>query len=185
MSSTKYSPQTKSFIILFTLAVIGSLFSLLVSENLFGPGASGFNVVHLGNNSNSPVANASVRYYPDFKTLDTAGWKTYKDEKYGFSFSYKNGWKVNPGEMKDGFYKVEIDPGSKYYNMTVYVSEKGFYALDGLPASEVTINGLRAYNVSNLLYGIKVGKYFYTFDNGLSSNLINEFNTLVYSTQFR
>ena len=177
--------QTKSFIILFCIALIGTYLMVLLNANP--------TFLRLGLSDNAKyytqptnTASASQRPMPAVKPVDTANWKTYTDKKYPLSFKYSPDWTIAPGKLtSDGYYLLEIDPGINYYNIKIYASKNGYYVLDGLPATHTTINGLQALNVSNLLYGIKAGPNYYTFDNGLSSSLINDFNALVQSVKFQ
>ena len=56
--------------------------------------------------------------------------------------------------------------------------------MGGLPLQSDTIDGQPAVEVSNLLYGVKDGSYYYTFDVGLSTSLKPDFDALVHSVQF-
>lgn len=178
-------PQTKSFIILFCIAIVGTYLIVMLNANptFLRPVSNDYGSKYYGTATNT--AFASERPMPPIKPVDTSGWKTYQNKQYSFNFKYDPSWTIKPGkETSDGFYLVEVDPGAKYYNIKIYVSKEGFYVFDGLPAVITSIDGLQAYDVSNLLYGIKIGPDYYTFDNGLSTSLINDFNALVRSVKF-
>lgn len=182
-----FSPQAKSFMILFAIAVVGTYLTVMVSEHALQLGQNyyggqGFYY----RQSPGSVKSATERYLPDFKPVDTSSWKTYTDKSYPFSFMYDPGWKVLPGKKQKGFYVLQLDPGPKFYNIKIYVNDSGFYyAMDGLPYLETDINGAKFFNLSNLLYVIKMGPYYYTFDDGLSANkLIDDFNALVRTVKF-
>ena len=117
---------------------------------------------------------------------DTSTWKDYTDTKYGLSFKYNPEWKIKPwAKNKEGFDVLEIDPGSKFYNIKLYASDKSYYVMDGLPTEKTTIGGLQAVDVSDLLYGVKKGSTYLTFDVGLSLSLKPQFNGLVESIKFQ
>jgi hypothetical protein len=179
------SPQTKSFLILFCIALVGTYLTTMVSRHELATGRGGYSDTYYPKNQSGQVASASDHFMPDFKPVGTSGWKTFTDTSHGLSFEYSPAWKVLPGKQKDGFYVLEVDPGASYYNMKAYISNKGFYALEGLPYVETDLGGLMALNVSNQLYGIRMGQYYYTFDNGLSTNMIDNFNTWVRTVKFQ
>ena len=56
--------------------------------------------------------------------------------------------------------------------------------MDGIPTQTETINGVKAINASNDLYGIQANNNYYTFDIGWSVTLVGEFNVLVHSVKF-
>ncbi len=178
------SSQNKSFIILAIIAAVGTYVAIVIGH--FSPPPTRTSSLTPNNSTDSgAVASANDHFMPEFKPVDTSNWKTYSDPKYPLSFNYDPAWTVKPGKIQDGFYVLEIDPGAKYYNMKVYVSTSQFYNIDGLPFVKTDINGAQAYNVSNLLYGIKMGPNYYTFENGLSTNMIDNFNALVRTVTFQ
>ncbi len=181
----KVSVQTKSFVVLFFLALLGTFLVLrLRPEEDSSYGQENVNGLYGENNDQIRKAQqASVQY--TVPPVDTTSWKIYTSDKYGLSFKYKPDWKVTEAKAKDGFNILEIDPGIKYYNMKIYISPKEFYVLEGLPARTETIGGELATNVNNALYGIKSGKNYFTFDVGLSMSLVPDFNGLVHSVQFQ
>ena len=132
------------------------------------------------------VKAASDNRLPALKPVDTSAWKTYNDAAYPFSFKYEPSWKILPAKKQNGFYVLEIDPGAKFYDMKIYVSDSGYYyALDSLPVVETDIGGAKAFDVSNLLYAVKMGPYYYTFDNGLSTAMMDGFNAMVRTVKFQ
>lgn len=184
----RLSPQTKSFAILFSIALVGCYLAVMLSRDVFiNPDMrKGYQSIAYPYSQVARPAVAAERTIPPVKTVDTSKWKTYSDSKFPLSFKYNPAWKIKPGKTNsEGTYVLAIDPGPKYYDLVIYVSNKSFEGLDGLPTMSETIDGELALNVSNLLYGIKNGDNFYTFDSGLSaSSLINDFNALVHSVNF-
>ncbi|MDE2312096.1 MAG: hypothetical protein KGJ93_03360 [Patescibacteria group bacterium] len=184
------SPQTKSFLVLFCVAVIGTYLAVMLSPARRGKltqmdGQSGYDSVFY-NPTKVQTAQAEYRLgTPQLQTIDTSAWQTYSDNKYPLSFKYPANWKILPGKTdSEGFYVVGIDPGPRYYNINIYINSTGYYSLGNLPAVQTTIGGHEALDVSHLLYGVKAGSYYYTFDNGLSTKLIDNFNALVQSAKF-
>lgn len=182
------SPQTKSFIILIAVAFVGTYLTVAVSQSSLDSASGGSEQFYYPAATSSPApktpAAAAPKTFPAVQPVSTQGWKTYADKTYPFSFSYDPAWTVKPGIKQNDFYILQIDPGPKYYNIKIYISPSQFYGLDGLPNIQTDVNGAKAFDVSNLLYGIKMGPYYYTFDNGLSTVMINEFNALVHTVKF-
>jgi hypothetical protein len=178
---SKLSPQTKSFIALFCVAVFGTYACLILWSNLVGY------ISNTTNNTNAATKSASAQTFPALSpvpAVDTTGWKTYSNVQEQLSFLYKPAWKILPDVVKDGFTVLQIDPGSKYYNIKIYISPKEFYIMDGVPTQTETIGGQTALNADNALYGMKANNLFYTFDVGLSMSLVPDFNALVHSVKF-
>jgi len=180
---SKLAPQTKTFIILFFVAVFGAFLCLSLWSNLAKQ------VSNRSNNTNTIIAakSTAAKTVPapaPAPAVDTTGWKTYTNKQEQLSFLYKPGWKVLPAVNKDGFTVLQVDPGPKFYNIKIYVSPKEFYIMDGVPATNETIDGQPALNADYSLYGIKANNLYYTFDVGLSMSLVPDFDGLVYSVKF-
>ncbi len=180
---SKISPQTKSFIFLFGLAIVGTYLCVMLWPDMasFTYKSYSYRATPAPNNINNELAAEP----PPLPAVDTSSWKDYTNAEFGFSFKYNPDWKIKTIQQKKDFNVLEIDPGPKYYNIKVYVSPKEFYVMDGLPAKDEIIDGRTAFNVSNLLYGIKTEKYYYTFDVGLSTSLAPNFSALVHSVKFQ
>ncbi len=188
----KISPQTKSFIFLLSFAIIGTF----VCVNLYSglqKNAEEYNYNINGNeavkypepkNSLNPLNIQTAEALETIEPASTENWQIFRSEKYNLSFKYPAEWQVKEGKSKNGFNVLEIDPGLKYYNIKIYIHASEFYALDGLPYTKETIAGFTALNVTDSLYGIKSGSYFYTFDVGLSMSLRPQFKALVLSASF-
>ncbi len=187
MSKYKHlAPQTKSFVILFAIAVVGTYLTVMVAEHPLAPGLNGYQQIYYPAPPTGSVQSATDRYLPSFKPVDTSAWKTYQDTAYAFSFKYDPAWKISPAKKQNGFYVLEIDPGAKFYNMKIYISGSGYYySLDGLPVVETDIGSAKASDVSDLLYAIKMGPDYYTFDNGLSTAMMDGFNAMVRTVKFQ
>ena len=183
---SKLSPQTKSFIALFIVAVVVTYVCVALWANLTssvsGPESYGNYYAAISKIPAPEQAMASPAPVPQVSTAD---WKTYSDKTDGISFLYNPSWKVLPPQTKDGFKILQVDPGIKYYNIKIYISPKQFYIMDGLPSKTETIGGQTALNVGNALYGIEANGTYYTFDVGMSMSLVPSFDALVHSVQFQ
>jgi hypothetical protein len=174
----KISPQTKSFIILFALAVFGTYLCLaLWPSSIKSPGEPAAVI-------NYEVPNPAIMAPPPVPAVDTTGWKTYTNKNLHLSFLYNPSWKILPIKNITGFQVLQVDPGAKFYNIKIFISPKEFYGVESLPTKSETIGGQPALNVQNALYGITANNLYYTFDVGFSMSLVPEFDALVYSVKF-
>lgn len=183
---SKISNPTKSFIILFLIAVFGTFLSLNLQENLYSyREQQNYNFFNKEEETfDKKVASSQEISVPEIPSVDTSKWKTYTDPSFNFSFKYKPEWKVLPVVKKSGYNILQIDPGAKYFNIKIYISPEDYYVMGGLPYQVEKISGQEAMNVSNLLFGTKFNNNFFTFDIGLSTSLKPEFVAMVRSVTF-
>lgn len=182
----KASIQTKSFIALLLFATIGTYICIVLwGSEIYQKVGKNQAVYNPANYrvSNKPT-QVSQAQATAIEAIDTSTWSDYTNTDFGLNFKYKPDWKILKPVTKNGFTVIQLDPGSKYFNIKIYVSENSFYIMDGLPTQEETINGFKALNVNNALYGLNVNNLFFTFDVGLSMSLVPEFNALVRSVKF-
>ncbi len=177
------SSQSKSFIVLFCVAVLGTYLAMLYSDKTDKRELEQLNALNNMRQPDVKAAEKPTKQVPEV-TVDTANWKQYQDPKYNFSFKINPAWKVSAKQQKDGTYVLEVDPGAKYYNMKVYITSTGFFALEGLPTQETTIANQPAVAVQDLLYGVKRDNTYFTFDLGSSLSLRPQFKAMVHSLQF-
>lgn len=178
----KISIQTKSFILLVCLAVVGSYICLELWGQL-----QYYQEPEIGTPrvKTSELKTTQPKPQAVKPKLNTDGWKTFSSQNLSLSFKYPGEWKILQPKTKKGYTFLEIDPGKKYYNIKVVVSPKDYYIMGGLPTNPALIGGQNGLNVLNLLYGVKVNGKYYTFDIGESLSLKQEFNALVDSVQFQ
>lgn len=185
----KTSPQTKSFIILFFIAAAGTVFCIYLAGHFAAINDRGYKNPSLNSYTTTIYDTKSGKNsvaLPDDSTeaVDTSNWPTYTDSKYNFSFKYPLDWKLVEPVTKQGYYVVALDPGAKYYNVKIYVNPSSYFAMDNLPSRTLTIGGQPAVDVEGVLYGIKYGENYFTFDEGLSTSIKPQFEALVKSVQF-
>ncbi len=178
----KTSPQTKSFVILFLIAIIGTYLSVRFYNNIQKDNLGQYQAINY--EGQTKQNEEVIRKVEASELVDTSIWLEYTNEKYNFSFKYKPDWKVLQAKAYDNYDLIEIDPGRRFYNIKIYISPVGFAAMGGLPQEQVRVDGVVAKNVSDMLYGIKHGELYYTFDLGLSVSLADDFNTLVSTLSF-
>lgn len=190
MSHIKISPQSRSFIILFSIAAVGVAVAFYVIRwldipvaryILRGPGSGNYEgIVNQGEQKLTPPEGKTV----EFISMDTKGWKTYTDSESSFTFKYPPTWKVLAPTLNNGYKVITIDPGARFDNVKIYISSTGYFALDGIPYKPDTISGFPALNVQGMLFGVKANDTYYTFDEGASVTINPEFQTLVHSSSF-
>ena len=172
------------------IAIVGVYLAFIIYNFIqVGPSSAqtdGYDIIHysLGKTPQNVGQTVATPTPTPTPIVDTSKWKTYTDKKYNFSFQYDPSWKVIAPKTTNGFYVVQVDPGTKYYNIKVSVSPTGFFAMDGLQTTPETINGYMVQDDNGLLYGIKNNNTFYTFDIGWSLSLKPEFDALVHTVQF-
>jgi hypothetical protein len=182
----KPAPQTKSFIILAIVAILGTFLAVFIDRELALNSLSyrSKNFVNVNSGQQNNLAGQQTQI-PKQSAIDTSDWNEYTDDKFNFSFNFPPDWKVlAPAKKKGDFYVLEIDPGKKFYNILVYISSKDYYALSGVPIITEAINGITAINLNNVVYGIQANDYYYTFDIGSSLSLQPMFQALVHTVKF-
>jgi hypothetical protein len=177
----KITAPTKSFIILFILAVFLTFLCLQLWSDLPINPNNKASQLYYDETLKLPTKNQPEVIAP---SVDTTAWKTYSSESFGFSFKYKPDWKVLPAKEKNGYTIIEVDPGAKFYNIKIYISKDDYYVMGGLPYKNETIGGQPSMNVNDLLFGVKYNNTYYTFDIGLSTSLKPNFDALVRSVTF-
>lgn len=168
------SPQSKSFFLVLLIAV-GSIYAALVLTREVGPvitRKAGF--------------NASLRHNTSFAKADapvsTKDWKQYEDSKYPLNFKYPEKWAVTTYSATDPNvgYIISVNPdGDEYDNIRVYINTKSYMAASGLTTTKTTINGIDAVTVNDMLFGIKQGNNYITFDMGTSPELLPYFKAIL------
>ncbi len=181
---TNFSNQTKTFIILFVVALIGSYLCLIITKYTNFPG--GLAAVERIKIIQTPATVNANSWLPQDSTttVETLKWKTYTDSSYNFSFTYPPQWQIKKPSIQNGYYVINVDPGAKYFNVKVYISPNGYFAMDNLPYTNTIIAGEAAMDVEGVLYGLKHNGSYYTFDQGISQTIKPEFEALVKSLKF-
>lgn len=178
----KISYQTKTFTLLFVIALIACGFSVYYNKlQQEKKEAAALRINPLEAKPENPSAAPAPA--PEIK-VDTSDWKDYADKTFNFSFKYNPAWKVNSVKKQDGYYVLSVDPGRKYYNINVYVSKNSYYAVDGVPMQDAKIDGQPAKAIPGLLYAVSKDGNFFTFDVGNSLSLTPQFKAMVESVKF-
>ncbi|PIR96056.1 MAG: hypothetical protein COT92_03215 [Candidatus Doudnabacteria bacterium CG10_big_fil_rev_8_21_14_0_10_42_18] len=176
----RISAQTKSFVILVVIAVVGTYLSARLYNEMKEENGNQKIIYKQGQKQEQNI----IKKVEASAKVDISQWPLYQNKVYNFSFKYNPNWKVLSTKAFDNYDLIEIDPGPRFYNIKIYISKDGYAAMNGLPTEPVLVNGVLAQNVSELLYGFDQDGYYYTFDNGLSVSLADDFNALVSTVIF-
>ena len=85
---SKISIQSKTFIVLFLVAIFGTFFCLNLSFSLLNEQAR-YQVAYT---YPQPTGYAQAAKSIPIPPVDTSSWATYSNPQYNFSFKYKPGW---------------------------------------------------------------------------------------------
>lgn len=179
----KISKHSKSFAWLFGIAFFGTFLALWLSGQLESPvtnlsSQAGYQVITYKPRGESSDAQNKT-------AVDTSNWREYSNEKYGLKFKYNPEWQIRSINNRDGFYVIEIDPGLRYDNFRVFISQDDYFALSGVPAQKTLIAGRQALNLDGEVLGIKDNATYFTFDMGASLSLKPYFQAMVETVEFR
>ncbi len=117
-------------------------------------------------------------------TLDTEDWKEYQDKAYPISFSYPPTWTVQTALTQD-FYDIVLNIPNTANDIHIYVSEDGYYGIDGMDQQTYQRDNVTGTIVNETLVGMKSGEYYYTFDSSFNTNYVNEFQTILKTVTFQ
>ncbi len=162
------SPQSKSFILVLILLLLATYGAIQLAER--------FKVDRI---PNTQATHDMVGVLP------TEDWTPYIDNAYPLVFKYPPTWKVENITTEPDYYVIAITPKGKSTEMRVYINDQDFYALNGLQSAPQRIGGHEATSYGQMLSAAKVGKYYYTFDAGLDTSLVPEFQTILSTVEFR
>ncbi len=170
---------TRSFIYVLILSLGAAYLALMMatSQKFDAPlGDANLAQNHSGNEIKTDSQEAD-------KLLPTGTWLDYQDAKYSVGFKYPKGWTVSPNADVSGYHTITaISP--KKDKISIYISEKDFFAMNGLKTKPYSVNGYSGQRWNDSILAIKAGKYFYTFDASQNSKPIPEFLTMMSTLKF-
>ena len=74
--------------------LIFTIFALILGASLFGCAKKPAPVVNQNKNVNINTNTATTTAATSTAEIDTSGWKTYRNEEYGFEFKYPEDWTI-------------------------------------------------------------------------------------------
>lgn len=186
------SKHTKSFLAVLLITFISVLTAYYVSmgvnqmaglENLGSlPGKI------IPNQKSPDVVSKEILNNQDKKptTINPETWQTFEDPRFDITFKYPETWtlKMYQENKPNGTYIISLLPGSNAGLIRIFISESGYYAMEGLPVTATTLGGKPALNVADMLVGVKTGGKFYTFDLGSNMDFQPEFKALLSQVKF-
>jgi prolyl oligopeptidase PreP (S9A serine peptidase family) len=192
----KISPQSKSFVILFVIAIVGTYACLVYTQHItlkgqytnmvLPPSKLDYEVITYkggsGQKISSPATTSPQTTTPT--TTNTATWKVFQNAKYNFALKYPPNWQIKTLGVKGNYYIIEIRPAKTSQPSKIYINHVGFFALEGLPSTQENLGSDILLNIKDQLYGLKHNDIFLTFDLGPNIQSQEEFKSLVHSTTF-
>lgn len=175
----RLSKQTYSFIILMLLTVGATYGAIIINRQL-----------STEINQSQTYQNIKHNYFfkaeqgAEIEAVDTSAWKDYADAKYPVKFKYPSTWEVKSTQDKTlGVYEIMLKPSKNADPISIYVTKDTYFAVDGLPLTQVKINDLPGVNCNDYIIGLNKGSNYYTFDIGQNTQLKNVFFGILHTVQ--
>lgn len=119
-------------------------------------------------------------------SIDTSNWQDYQDRVYPLHVKFPETWKYSADiTTLPGYYTVNLTPQDSKTSIRIYINDKDFVAVDNLKGNQQTIaKNLTVTNYDGLIYTIKVGDYYYTFDGTMAPLSTTELSEIVRLAKF-
>lgn len=171
MKLTHHLKSTRSFIILAFVVLLTAYTAVILS-----------NIQVRTTPKASDEANLIVRN----NKLDTSDWQEYLDTSYPLRIYYPETWTYSADITSlAGFYTVNLYPEDSKTPVRIYISDQDFVAVDNLKGNQQTIaKNLTVTKYDDLIYTIKVGDYYYTFDGTMAESYSEELSEIVRMARF-
>lgn len=173
MKLTHHSTPSRSFILL-TFIVLCTVYAALVLTRInrvYGPQAEVTTTKKLTQPTDAKTITTNV---------DTTDWANYNDDRFPLIISYPKSLTIDTNTKLEEYYIINLTETTSKASIKIFISDKGFAGTAALAGSDfITKNGYTATNYDNIIYTIKVGEYFYTFDGTNAPNLQNELAEIV------
>lgn len=118
--------------------------------------------------------------------LDTSQWQNYSDNAYPLRISYPETWGYSADRTTiPGVYTINLAPTQDAPPIRIYISQENFIAVDHLSGIPIRITGGHiATNYEDLVYAVKVGDNYYTFDGTMNESYKAELAEIVRTARF-
>lgn len=126
--------------------------------------------------------NQSVKPEED-RIVSSEDWQEYSDNYLEMSFKYPKDWQVR-NYSRESFDVIVITPSVGKDKIRIYVSDREYIGMAGLKTSTAKIGDLTGVAVDDMVYGVKQGSTYFTFDSGQDLQLIPEFTEIVKTVAF-
>ncbi|GEM_PF-1436918 len=173
MKLTHHSTPSRSFILL-TFIVLCAVYAALVLTRINRVYEPEVEVVTTEQPTQSPQTETITT------DVDTTDWEVYNDDQFPLIISHPESLTVDVNTELEGYYIVDLSRTTPRTSIKIFISDEGFAGTAALAGSDfITSNGYTATNYDNIIYTIKVGEYFYTFDGTNAPNLQNELAEII------
>jgi hypothetical protein len=118
--------------------------------------------------------------------FDIKKWQTYEDNAYPLKLLIPETWTYSADKTTlPGFYTINLVPQKSKLGVRVYISNTDFVAVDDLKGNQQTIaKNLTVTNYDDIIYTIKVGDNYYTFDGTTNESVKAELSEIVRLARF-
>ncbi len=118
--------------------------------------------------------------------FDTKKWQSYDDNAYPLKLLIPETWTYAADKTTlPGFYTINLAPQNAKLGVRVYISNTDFVAVDDLKGTQQTIaKNLTVTNYDDIIYTIKMGDNYYTFDGTTNESLKPELSEIVRLARF-
>lgn len=177
--------QTRSFTIVVCIAVLAAYAAVLVSRAVKKDIELAVTSDEKIQQSQKPQPTQTVKSAQD-RSVDTSSWITYSAAPaYPISFKVPSDWtsKMTTAQ-NDTLHIIVLHPPTSSDNIRVYISQKSYFAMDGITTTPKQFNGNAAISRDDILVGMKYAKNYYTFDIGQALELRPEFSALLGTVTF-
>ncbi len=172
MRLTHHTRATRSFIIIIVLTMLAvyTAFALGRIQN---------------RNANYDRRDLASMSNPG-PNLDTSDWQTYTDNAYPLKISYPNTWYYSADRTTiPDVYTINLAPEKDAQPIRIFISKESFIAVDNLKGKQIRIAvGQIATNYDDLVYAVKVGDNYYTFDGTMNEAYKKELAEIVRTARF-
>ena len=175
MKLTHHSTPSRSFILL-TFIVLCAVYAALVLTRINRVYEPEGDVVSTEQSTESTEIETVIT------DVDTSDWGDYNDDQFPLIISHPESLTVGTNTELEGYYIVNLSETTPRTSIKIFISDEGFAGTAALAGSDfITNNGYAATNYDNIIYTIKVGEYFYTFDGTNAPDLQSELAEIVNS----
>ncbi len=118
--------------------------------------------------------------------MDTSKWQLYNDTAYPIKLLIPETWTYSADKTTlPGFYTINLIPKNSKLGVRVYISDTDFVAVEDLKGNQQTIaKNLTVTNYDDIIYTIKVGDNYYTFDGTTNESAKAELSEIVRLAKF-
>lgn len=171
MKLTHHTFASRSFVslVIIVLAMIYTALFLVRLQNIYIP--------------DEPVV---AHHKTQAESIDTADWKIYQDQKVPVSFLAPKTWKITTDtKAVPGMYIINIATTKSSGPIKIFVSTDSFAGVTDLKGNPLKVTqNLTVTNYDDLIFTVKAGEYYYTFDGTMSDDHKAELAEIVRSARF-